>query len=55
MTRLEEALADDALLALFKLRDSLVHRDANLLACRVDEIMSELESFARHAIQEEHK
>jgi len=46
----EEALADEALLALFKLRDRLVHRNANSLACRVDEQMEALESLARSSV-----
>ena len=37
ITEAEEAIADDALLALSKLRDMFVRRDANLAACRVDE------------------
>lgn len=47
----EEALADQALLALFKLRDHLVHRNANALACRVDEQMEAVERLARGAVQ----
>lgn len=46
----EEALADTALLALFRLRESLVLRNANSPACKVDEIMSSLEGFAREAV-----
>lgn len=43
----EEQHLDDALLALFKMRDRLVQRNANHEACRLDEIMERLEDFAR--------
>jgi len=50
MTPHEEALADAALLALFKLRDSLVLRDANHDACDIDRLMEGLETWARQAV-----
>jgi len=45
MTPQEEALADAALLSLFKLRDSLSARDADVR--RADEVLTALEGFAR--------
>lgn len=42
-----EALADDALLAVFKLRDRLVARDCNHAACRIERIMDDLEAEVR--------
>lgn len=43
----EEELADRALLALSKLRDRFVGRDANHAACRIDEVIEHLETEAR--------
>ncbi len=51
MTPAEERHADDALAAMHKLRDVLVHRNANLAACRVDEILCDLEAFARAEVR----
>lgn len=47
LTTPEADLADAALLAMFRLRDALVHRDANRSACRVDDMMAEFEGFVR--------
>lgn len=52
LTPAEEAQADAALLAMFKLRDLLVRRDANNAACRVDETMSALEDLARGRVDQ---
>lgn len=48
---IEERLADDALLAVFKLRDRLVHLQRNTEACRVDEAMELLEEVARGIVR----
>lgn len=42
LTEIEEAHADDAFLAMSKLRDQFVRRDANHEACRVDEAIETL-------------
>lgn len=47
ITEIEEAVADDALLALSKLRDLLVRRDANLSACLVDDAIASVEAACR--------
>jgi hypothetical protein len=47
LTAAEEALADDAMLSLSKLRDALVGRNANLLACRIDEALERVEDACR--------
>ena len=47
LTSAEEALADSALLILSRLRDQLVHRNANRTACRVDETMEALVAACR--------
>ena len=52
MTAMEEALTDAALLSLFRLRDSLVLRNANLAACEVDSVMDRLEVWARANVKE---
>lgn len=46
-----EQLADDALLALSKLRDRLVHEGANIPACRVDEAMEITLAAVRETIR----
>jgi hypothetical protein len=47
ITEAEEAHADAALLALSKLRDQLVRRNANFEACRVDEAIEALTKACR--------
>lgn len=47
LTEIEEAHIDAAFLAMSKLRDQFVHRDANSAACRIDAIMEELQSVVR--------
>lgn len=47
ITEIEEAIADDALLALSKLRDMLVRRDANLAACLIDDAIHAVEAACR--------
>lgn len=47
ITEIEEAHADAALLALSKLRDLLVRRDANLSACLVDDAIASVEAACR--------
>jgi uncharacterized protein YaiI (UPF0178 family) len=43
----EEAHADAALLALSRLRDLLVRRDANLAACLIDDAIHAVEAASR--------
>lgn len=47
ITEIEEAVADDALLALSKLRDLLVRRDANLSADLVSDAIASVEAACR--------
>lgn len=47
ITEAEEAHADAALLALSKLRDQLVRRDANLAACLIDDAIASVEAASR--------
>ena len=47
ITETEEAHADAALLALSKLRDLLVRRDANLSACLIDDAIASVEAACR--------
>lgn len=47
ITEAEEAHADAALLALSKLRDMLVRRDANLAACKIDDAIHAVEAASR--------
>lgn len=42
LREIEEAHADDAFLAMSKLRDEFVRSDNNLAACRVDEAIERL-------------
>lgn len=49
INEIEEAVADDALLALSKLRDLLVRRDANLSACLVDDAIASVEAACRES------
>ena len=49
LTEIEEAHIDAAFLALSKLRDMLVRRDANHAACRVDEAMEKLTAAIRES------
>ena len=51
LTEIEEAHADDAFLAMSKLRDQFVRRDANSAACRVDEAMEKLTAAIRESAQ----
>lgn len=51
LTEIEEAHIDAAFLALSKLRDMLVRRDANHAACRVDEAMEKLTAAIRESAQ----
>lgn len=51
----EERLVDAALLAVFNLRDKLVHLDRNHEACRVDEAMEILEQVARGVVRPCHQ
>jgi hypothetical protein len=47
LSEAEESHADAALLALSKLRDMLVRRDANLAACLVDDAIHAVEAASR--------
>lgn len=47
----EERLADDALLAMHKLRDTLVLSNRNIPACKVDEAMEALTAACRMVFQ----
>lgn len=47
INEIEEAVADDAFLAMSKLRDLLVRRDDNIGACRVDEAIEALTAACR--------
>ena len=51
LTEIEEAHIDAAFLAMSKLRDQLVRRDANSAACRVDEAMEKLTAAIRESAQ----
>lgn len=51
ITEIEEAIADDALLALSKLRDQLVRRDANLSACLIDDAIATIEAACRECVK----
>lgn len=51
ITEIEEAVADDALLALSKLHDLLVRRDANLSACLVDDAIASVEAACRENVK----
>lgn len=47
INEIEEAQADAALLALSKLRDMLVRRDANLSACLIDDAIASVAGACR--------
>jgi hypothetical protein len=49
LSEIEEAHADTAFLAMSKLRDMLVRREANSAACRVDEAIEKLTLACRNA------
>jgi hypothetical protein len=51
MSRDEERLADMAMLAMFKLRDALVQRDANTDACKIDRLMSQLQAWSKEQVK----
>ena len=51
ITEAEEAHADAALLALSRLRDVLVRRDANLSACLVDDAIASVEAACREKMK----
>lgn len=51
ITEVEEAHADAALLALSKLRDMLVRRDANLAACLIDDAIHAVETACREKMK----
>ncbi|MBO9602577.1 MAG: hypothetical protein J7496_08725 [Novosphingobium sp.] len=50
-TAAEEALADAAFLALWKLRDKLARRDFNTAACRADEAIETLQAACREFVK----
>lgn len=50
-TSREEALADEAFLAMAKLRDRLIGADRNIAACRVDEAIEKLQAACREFVK----